>query len=68
MLKRLDGAAPRSYLSVTNATNGQTSLHRLQGATGRPTSTPAGVLPDVSPAPMMQATSHLSDMAHHQAR
>ena len=68
MLKRLDGAAPKSYLSVTNATTGQTNLHRLQGATGRPTATPAGVLPDVSPAPVMSGTAAVSAAAHHQER
>ena len=49
MLKRLAGDAPESYLSVTNVQTGQTTVSRLQGATGRPVATPLSGLENVSP-------------------
>ena len=67
MLKRLEGGAPNSYLSVTNTSKNTSSLHRLNGTSGMPTATPAGALPNASPATIMEGTGFVSDMVHHQS-
>jgi len=68
MLKRLEGGAPNSYLSVTNTSKNTTSLHSLSGTTGMPTATPVGALPNASPATIMEGVGAVSDMAHHQTQ
>ena len=61
MLKRLGADAPESYLSVTHAGTGQTTVSRLRGA-GTPVATPLPGLGNVSPVGEMVGAAVVDNM------